>query len=734
MKKTLIFAAAAAMAILSGCAKEEMATSEPTTTRSAATHVVINEIKVSDYDGDTKDFIELFYDGEEPINLNGYRLRDGGGGTFIITQSLLMGAENETHVVFTEDESGSFTFGLGKSGETVILFDENNVEIDRVSPPGTLDDDVTPAYARVPDGSGNWQAVAEPTKGETNDGETIVDSEWKGQLFINEIKVSTWGADTTDFIELYYAGDSGVNLRGFTLTDANGGTYSISVPILLEKEGAWFYTLRDSEFGFGLGKSGEVVTLLDPAGKLVDRVAPEGTLTDNVTPVYARIPDGEAWFAVATPTENGSNGNDTTGSIWKGRLFINEIKAADSGTETRDFIELYSAEVVNLEGFTLTDAGGGSYTISTSTILESDNYLEFWEDTFNFGLGKSGEVVTLLDPAGKLVDRVAPEGTLEDHVTPSWSRFVENSITWEAVNQPTPGAENTREPLIDPTDPTRFDGVVFINEIKVSNAGTDTNDWIELYTNVPNLDLSGLVLTDGGGGNYTISDDLSNLYSTDGHYITFTEGTHFSFGLSKTGESVKLSYNGHKVDFRAVVGTLNDNDTPSYARFTTGWKAVATPTKNEPNADGGGMVVDPNRPSLQFLRDHLFINEVKVSDDGSSDKKDWIELYNNSGQTINIGSLRLVDGGGGSYTIPAGTTMGAFKTFTEDTDFDYGLGKNGEKVVLYYSSGNEVVDEIQLPNHDLNDNVNPAWGRVGDGTENWMETDPTKGSSNVERN
>jgi len=121
--------------------------------------------------------------------------------------------------------------------------------------------------------------------------------------------------------------------------------------------------------------------------------------------------------------------------------------------------------------------------------------------------------------------------------------------------------------------------------------------------------------------------------------------------------------------------------------------------------------------------------------------EDWIELYNLSGSTVNIGGYYLSDNQNNptKWMIPAGTTIaaGGYRVFWCDgrdevsdgqyhTNFKLKQYNGSEEVVLADANGN-IVDNIQLTPTQLGH----SHARNANGTGNWIiDITPTPGSTN----
>jgi hypothetical protein len=131
----------------------------------------------------------------------------------------------------------------------------------------------------------------------------------------------------------------------------------------------------------------------------------------------------------------------------------------------------------------------------------------------------------------------------------------------------------------------------------------------------------------------------------------------------------------------------------------------------------------------------IAINELMASNqEGPSDEAgeydDWIELYNNSDEEIDLSGFYLSDKSAEPlrYQIPSGTTLAskAAMIFWADNDTDQGeyhlpfkLKKTGEEVILSDAGGN-VIDQLSYAEADSG----KAYGRFpdGDGDFVWCTT------------
>jgi len=142
------------------------------------------------------------------------------------------------------------------------------------------------------------------------------------QIFINEILASNSTINTdpdytsyADWIELYNAGETAVNLNGYFLTDnlENPQKWPITADISIPSKGFLLIWCDDNATGihtnFKLSASGEEIGLYNASQVLIDSLVFGPQYTDIS---YARYPDGGAtWMYYTTPSP--ISNNDSTG-------------------------------------------------------------------------------------------------------------------------------------------------------------------------------------------------------------------------------------------------------------------------------------------------------------------------------------------------------------------------------------------------------------------------------------
>ncbi len=135
------------------------------------------------------------------------------------------------------------------------------------------------------------------------------------------------------------------------------------------------------------------------------------------------------------------------------------------------------------------------------------------------------------------------------------------------------------------------------------------------------------------------------------------------------------------------------------------------------------MPEPPPQPAASIV-----INEVELNPEGQDSGNEWVELYNPTEQTVDIGgwTIRPTSGMVSTYTIPQGTTMGPEGRLVITFPQQF-LDNSDESVVLYDNQGNEVDRTLLLVDTDSD---NYTWQRQQDGSDEWIFKPATKETAN----
>ncbi|MDD6888428.1 MAG: lamin tail domain-containing protein [bacterium] len=556
----------------------------------------------------------------------------------------------------------------------------------------------------------------------------------RGGLIINEVVSSNRhslidpAAGSPDWIELYNASDSAINLAGYGLSDNVRKLYKYTFPDVTIEAGEYLivYAAENNGVtktdvpctGFGLSKNGDSLYLCDGFFEIVQEITVPALLTDAS---YARRDNGTYGYC-ASPTPGAANTTEILDSLdslyaetGDGALYITEVQPDGNG---EPWAEIYnaSADDVRLDNYYLSDADtnllrsqlpeatlkAGEYAVIYLTGKTGADRIET-----SFKLGSADANLYLSNWRGVLVSQLG------------WAENVPAGLTVVADADgvarytafPTPGEANSDRVFasvtmtgMDADDPVRISEVLRNNKYSVIDADGDRTEWVELYNGSDaSVSLSG----------YYLSDNADNLFKwafpavdlEPGAYLVVflsgkdrTEGElHASFGLSKDEPGVYLTrLDGLRLDSLEAPPELPDN--VSVGREPDGSvRYYAQPTPGYQNAYGFETAEDIGF----FNTSGVYISEVCAVNAVKSEKNDWIELYNGSDAPVDLTGWYLSDDDAeplkyriDGVTVAAGAyaviETSSHPTRQKEGVATFGISPAGDTIVLSDANGLRV--------------------------------------------
>lgn len=280
---------------------------------------------------------------------------------------------------------------------------------------------------------------------------------------------------------------------------------------------------------------------------------------------------------------------------------------------------------------------------------------------------------------------------------------------------------------------------LYISEVMASNSYTiqdedgDYSDYIEIYNgyNYP-LNLDGYYLSDNEFE--TNKWMLSNITIEPNEYLLIFASSknkeyHTNFKLNSEGETLTLTDNTGNI-ISKIKYTNMQNDI-SYGYISGKYIYTATPTPKEKNSNNKFRINNKNY-------------DIKINEYMTSNKRthyspdgyyyDWVELYNNSNDEINLNNLYLTDDINklNKYKLPNTIInkkeyiviylSGDSKTINNSIYANFKLSKDEELII---SDGKKIIDKVKIV--DLTDDI--SYGKK-DG--NWYYfTTPTPEKPNL---
>ena len=293
--------------------------------------VVISEVSMGTEDSASDEFVELYNNTGNDIDLNGWTLnyKSSTGKTWTKRASIGQNAIIRSHdyYLLASSRSGAdavMTSGMSQTSGVIQIKDNNGTLIDLVGW-GSADTYETEAAASPQAGevlfrefytttqnmldsennfedfniSANETPKAQPTIEQPTADVTLTFP----HIALNELfpNPAPPGEDSSDeFIELYNPNNQVVDLTGWILKDAGGSSYIIkdkSIPAL------GYQVITSAESSLSLNNSGDIIYLFSPDNNLVDNSADYGDAKEGLS--WAIV--GGNWDWTVSPTAGSTN-------------------------------------------------------------------------------------------------------------------------------------------------------------------------------------------------------------------------------------------------------------------------------------------------------------------------------------------------------------------------------------------------------------------------------------------
>jgi hypothetical protein len=431
-------------------------------------------------------------------------------------------------------------------------------------------------------------------------------------------------------------------------------------------------------------------------------------------------------------------------------IIITELGAHEANGH--EWVEIYNngIEDIDLAGWKFWEAEtnhGLSLRQGENMVLVPGDYAVITQNDVNFttdypnvavtiidsswgGLNEGGEEIGLKDANGNFVEKFtyvpARDFSLErkDYDSNNYSE-----VNWEEhVDSNSVGTPNskllTQKSIGDQSEILNLKSKIYVNEF-VSNPNFGENEWIEIYNSGTETNLTGWTVEDGIGTIYTFSETIP----AKGFFVIEL----FSSKLNNTGDVIAVKDLGG-VEIDKVVfgnwdhGGISDNFLApgkgnSLAKSGTSFFEDEQPTKGTVNntqttnnnnqrstiSDQRSVNIEQDSQSqsnaLTYVSGDIVINEL-VSDptDGAVE---FVELYNRSGQTVNLIGWWMEEGSESRSSLEGTIAPGTFYVLEKPKG---NLNNSGDTVILFDSIG-AVIDKVTYGKWDdgnLADNAEKA--------------------------
>lgn len=508
------------------------------------------------------------------------------------------------------------------------------------------------------------------------------------EVVINEVAwMGTNISANDEWLELKNNTNQDIDLSGWILSSQDG-SINISLSGIITAQGFFLLERTDNEsvpdidadliYSGILGNDGEVLELRDAEGNLID---------------YIDCSDG--WYGGNNDTKSTMervNSNLPSDSVnWQNSFLNGGTPKAENSQEpiiNQPPIALAgSDQAIDLGQLVYFD-GSGSYDPDGLIV----SYL--WD----FGDGQSGLNATTLHQYATSGNFLASLTVIDDDGATSSDELV---VIVMDVATSTPQ-------IINPSE-------VVINEF-MSDVDTGQNEWIELYNNTTStVDLTGWTLEDGVGVIIQASGTVPAL-----GFLTFDLS---SAKLNNSGDVVFLKDNEDNIIDQVSYGNWDDGNildnapaaskTRSTARKVDGldsdsdindFAVTITPTKNQsniitpvpslpPSSGGGGGSIYVKKDQSYNPSD-IVVNEL-VSDPEEGEEE-WVELYNNTSEEIDLEGWYLQDGSGAKTSLRG---IIRSKLFVVIEKIKGNLNNAGDKLGLFDVTG-KLINLVVYGNWD----------------------------------
>lgn len=443
-----------------------------------------------------------------------------------------------------------------------------------------------------------------------------------------------------------------------------------------------------------------------------------------------------------------------------------------------EWIELYnnSPVAIDIGGWTITDnnGDGSSYTIPTGSIIEAGSYFTIAKDSTGFtnlygyeadvygtlpAMNNDGDSMILKNKSGLVKDEVGYEGGATSGLPTGWGSATDPSAgTGYTIVRSDPTSDTdtysdwttASDNGLPQTQGNSLPNVVF-SEIYYDTVGTDSvEEWIELYNDSSiTVNIGGWTITDNNGSGATYTIPAGNSIAPWTYYTIAVNSSGFNnlynYDADLYGSIPSLNNSGDALLLKNGSGDLMDEvawEGGATGGVPTNWGSASLPVVST-----GGTIVrtdvaidtdtysdwstatNNGYPQTQANSiPAVVISEVYYDTAGTDSVEEWIELYNNHVEAVDIGGWKLVDnnGSGSTYTIPANTVLNPGDYFTVAVD------QTGFQAIYGYDADaygaipalNNTGDTLLLKNNrgSLVDAVAWEGGATGGIPDGWGST------------
>lgn len=546
-----------------------------------------------------------------------------------------------------------------------------------------------------------------------------------GGLIISEVVTSNSNSlidpvfGKPDWIELCNTSSNPINLVGYSIAESSNSIYDFPDVTIAPDEYMILYccaaisgvTSDKLCTGFKLSKAGATI-ILSSQNSTIQKLDVPALETDIS---YGVTTEGKyAYFGIPTPgaantTESSADlaGLESDKTV---SLKINEVMPKAASNAEYGWAEIFNAgnKTVELSDYYITeDLSDPTKARLPEKQLAAGEYavVKFTggtgADEVPFKLGSNEPLLAVSNNFGAIIDNF----TWDSAILPGMSAGRENNSAVYFI-EPTPGAVNGSQhtegvTLNEGISDVRINEILLKNDFSLIDQDGDRSEWVELYNSSQStVSLLGYALSDK-------KDDplkwrLPDIQLGAGEYIiVFLDGknrtadelhTNFSLG---GGDSDLLLSNINTGAVQTVTLPAERKNNISYGLSPDGkWLFYYQPTPSaENNAQGFADIAQvESRTASVRINEVATVSEPKVGD------PDWVELYNQLPDDINLSGFFLSDDKNdlkkwalGDITIKSGGYKVIDEYKNDNKSGVIKISSSGEKIFLSNAQG-EVID------------------------------------------
>jgi len=421
-------------------------------------------------------------------------------------------------------------------------------------------------------------------------------------------------------------------------------------------------------------------------------------------------------------------------------LVINEVMPNNSGVyvndknKQADYVELYNGtdNDINLDGYGLSDRKDRIKWAFSNTIIKAHGYLVVsltgeLEDGLNaaFKLSSKGkENIILTKPNGKVIDAVETLSIGKNEVMAR-----DQYGNWY-VTSPTPGYENSslgQSQYIDSLKAIDENNILVINELLPNNKGNFINEYGELvgfieFKNIGDktINLNSYTISDDYGIPFklTLPDVLLKPNEVYAMYLgkaDYNQENYLGFNVANKEGYLLISKSG-KIIYEFDYDSLENGTALIRSDNGVYYKSGIVSYNQDNNSSG----IDTFESQYLKTNTGLIINEVMSNNEAYLAQNgnkfyDWIELYNNSSEDINLSEYNLStsDNNLDLYTLPNITLkaheyyilMASGEEILSNQSYIHTNFKIGQSDGLFLSKDGKIVDCLYVYDVPLNKTI-----------------------------